>query len=93
MGRDADCYRRYLDGDDDGLREIIDIYYNGLILFINGIVKDQSAAEDILEDTFVKLAVKKYIFKDDGKAGFKTWLYTIARKNMYKIIKTNKRNC
>ena len=53
MGNDAERYRRYLDGDDDGLREIIDIYYNGLTLYINGIVKDLSATEDILEDTFV----------------------------------------
>ena len=87
MGNDAERYRRYLDGDDDGLREIIDIYYNGLTLYINGIVKDLSATEDILEDTFVKLAVKKYIFKDDGKAGFKTWLYTIARNLAYNYLK------
>ena len=88
MGRDADCYRRYLDGDDDGLREIIDIYYNGLILFINGIVKDQSAAEDILEDTFVKLAVRKYEY--NGKAIFKTWLYTIARNSAINYLKRNR---
>ena len=88
MGRDADCYRRYLDGDDDGLREIIDIYYNGLILFINGIVKDQSAAEDILEDTFVKLAVRKYEY--NGKASFKTWLYTIARNSAINYLKRNR---
>lgn len=87
MGNDAERYRRYLDGDDDGLREIIDIYYNGLTLYINGIVKNLSATEDILEDTFVKLAVKKYIFKDDGKAGFKTWLYTIARNLAYNYLK------
>ena len=87
MGNDADRYRRYLDGDDDGLREIIDIYYNGLTLYINGIVKDLTATEDILEDTFVKLAVKKYIYKGDSSASFKTWIYTIARNLAYNYLK------
>ena len=58
MGNDADRYRRFLDGDDNGLREIIDIYYNGLILYIYGIVSDQSETEDIVQETFVTLATK-----------------------------------
>ena len=32
MDNDADRYRRFLDGDDNGLREIIDIHYCGLML-------------------------------------------------------------
>ena len=58
MGNDADRYRRFLDGDDNGLREIIDIYYNRLTHYINGIVNDPSETVDIVQETFVKLAVK-----------------------------------
>ena len=85
MGNDADRYRRFLDGDDNGLREIIDIYYNGLTLYINGIVNDPSETEDIVQETFVKLAVKKPKF--NKKCEFKTWLFTIARNNAYNYIK------
>ena len=38
MGNDADRYRRYLDGDDNGIVEIIDIYHEGLTLYLNSIV-------------------------------------------------------
>lgn len=88
MGNDADRYRRFLDGDDNGLREIIDIYYNGLTLYINGIVNDPSETEDIVQETFVKLAVKKPKFNE--KYEFKTWLYTIARNFAYNYLKRHK---
>ena len=88
MGNDADHYRRFLDGDDNGLREIIDIYYNGLTLYINGIVNNPSDTEDIVQETFVTLAVKKPKFS--GKCEFKTWLYTIARNSAYNFLKRHK---
>ncbi len=77
MGNDADRYYRFLDGDDNSLREIIEIYYNGLTLYINSIVKNIFETEEIIQEIFVKLAVRKPKF--NGKCEFKTWLYTIAR--------------
>jgi RNA polymerase sigma-70 factor (ECF subfamily) len=88
MGNDADRYRRFLDGDDNGLREIIDIYYNGLTLYINGIVREPSETEDIVQDTFVKLAVKKPRFS--GRSSFKTWLYAIARNSACNYLKRHR---
>ncbi len=77
MGNDADRYRRFLDGDDDELVVIIDTYHQGLSLYLNSIVKNICEAEEIMQETFVKLAVKKPKF--NGKSTFKTWLYAIAR--------------
>ncbi len=77
MDKDADRYRRYLDGDDSGLAEIIDIYNLRLSLYINGIVRNICLAEEIMQETFVKLAVRKPRFS--GKSGFGTWLFAIAR--------------
>lgn len=77
MGNDEERYRRFLDGDDNGLIEIIDEYHEGMSLYLNSIVNNISLAEDIMQDTFVKLALKKPAFK--GKCSFKTWLFTIAR--------------
>lgn len=88
MDNAAASYRRFLDGDDDGLREIIDEFYNGLTIYINGIVRNVSETEDIIEETFIKLAVKKPAY--NGKAAFKTWLYTIARNCAINYIRKNK---
>ncbi len=89
MDNDADRYRRFLNGDDNGLREIIDKYYNGLMLYINGIVNNIAEAEDIVQDTFVKLAIKRPIF--NGKSEFKTWLYVIAKNCAYNYLKRYKK--
>ena len=70
-------YRRFLEGDDYGLVEIIRDYKDGLILYICGIVGNITAAEELMEDVFVKLAVRKPKFK--GKSSFKTWLYAVGR--------------
>lgn len=77
MGNDAERYRRFLDGDDNGLIEIIDEYHEGMSLYLNSIVNNMYLADDIVQETFVKLAIKKPPFR--GKCSFKTWLFTIAR--------------
>ena len=77
MGNDADRYRRYLDGDDNGLAEIIDIYHEGLTLYLRSIVGDICAAEELMQETFVRLAVKKPRLRH--RQYFKTFLYGIAK--------------
>ncbi len=77
MGNDAERYRRFLDGDDNGLIEIIDEYHEGMSLYLNSIVNNMCLADDIVQETFVKLAIKKPPFR--GTCSFKTWLFTIAR--------------
>ena len=77
MDRGAESYRRYLAGEDVGMRELIELYNDGLILYLNTYTRDLNAAEALAEDTFVRLAVKRPRYS--GKASFKTWLYTIAR--------------
>lgn len=77
MDNGASSYRRYLDGDDTGIVEIIKDYKDGITLYINSYVGNIFVAEDLMEDTFFKLAIKKPRFS--GKSSFKTWLYAIAR--------------
>ncbi|MBE6848382.1 MAG: RNA polymerase sigma factor [Ruminococcus sp.] len=89
MGNDADRYRRFLDGDDDELVVIIETYYQGLSLYLNSIVKNICEAEEIMQETFVKLAVKKPKF--NGKSSFKTWLYAIARNCAFNHMRTRSR--
>lgn len=59
MDYGASSYRRFLAGDDSGLAEVIRLYKDGLMFYINGYVHDISMAQDLTEDVFFKLAVKK----------------------------------
>lgn len=78
MDNGASSYRRFLAGDDNGMVEIIRDYKDGLILYLHGFTGNIHTAEELMEDTFVKLAIKKPSFS--GKCTFKTWLYTIGRR-------------
>ena len=81
-------YEAYCRGDDEGLARIIRDHSDGLILFLRTFCNDIHDAENLAEDVFVKIAVKKPHY--NGKASFKTWLYTIGR-NMA-IDKLRKKN-
>ena len=87
MDNGASSYRRFLDGDKECLAEIVRDYKDGLIFFLTGFVRDIHTAEDLTEDTFVKIITKKpkYVVK----SSFKTWLYTIARNVAIDYIKRN----
>ena len=77
MDNGASSYRRFLDGDENGLVEIIRDYKDGLIFYLNGFTQNIYVAEELAEETFVKLVVKKPRFSN--KSIFKTWLYAIGR--------------
>ena len=77
MDNASDNYRRFLAGEDEGLTLIIKEYKDGLIMYINSYVNNIYVAEDLMQDTFYKIAVKKPKFK--GESTFKTWLYAIGR--------------
>lgn len=87
MDNGASSYHRFLNGDDEGLTLIIKDYKDGLILFLNGYVHNIYVAEEIMEETFFKLAVKKPKFH--AKSSFKTWLYTIGRNVATDYIRHN----
>ena len=53
MDNGASSYRRFLDGDDEGIVEIIKEYKDGLMLFINRYVDNIHIAEELTEDVFV----------------------------------------
>lgn len=77
MDNGASNYRRFLDGDDDALVDLIEPYKDGLILYLTKFTNDVFLAEDLMEDTFVRLAIKKPHY--NGRSSFKTFLFAIAR--------------
>ena len=87
MDNGASSYRRFLDGDDKGLAEIVREYKDGLILYLNGFVNNIFTAEELMEETFFKLITKKPGFT--AKHSFKTWLYTVGRNVAIDYIRRN----
>lgn len=77
MDNGAENYRRFLSGENSGLVEIIREYKDGLIFYLRGFTDDILQAEELAEDTFVRLVTKRPRFNQ--KCKFKTWLYTIGR--------------
>ena len=89
MNSGASSYRRYLEGDDDGLVALIKEYGDGLTLYLCGFTGSSSDAEEILEEVFFRLAVRKPRFS--GKSTFKTWLYAIARNTAVDLMRRRSR--
>ena len=87
MDNGASSYRRFLDGDDNGITEIVENYKDGLILYLNGYVKNIFVAEELTEDTFFRLMIKKPKYL--GKSTFKSWLYAIGRNVAVDYIRHN----
>lgn len=81
-------YQDYLNGDDTALAQIIRLYKDGLILYLNGYVKNIVTAEDLTEETFVKLVIRRPRFL--GHGSFKTWLYTVGRNIALDYLRVRK---
>ena len=68
---------RVLRGEQEAFGELFDRYGQSIYTLAARLTNDRLEADDIVQDTFVKLDVKKPPFR--GKCSFKTWLFTIAR--------------
>ena len=77
MDNGASSYNRYLAGDDSALGDIVREYKDGLTIYLNSFTNNIHDAEELMEETFLKIAYKKPRFS--GKSSFKTWLFSIGR--------------
>ena len=87
----AESYRRYLDGDDSAVEDIIRLHRDGLIFYLYSFVSDFFAAEELAEDTFFKLVAKKPHYR--ARSSFKTWLYAIGRNVAIDYLRHEARRC
>ena len=89
MEHDAQCYRRFLDGDQSAFAEIIESLRDPVTFFIQRYVHDICAAEDIAADVFMQLVVnpQKYNFKTP----LKTYLFVMARSRALDHLRKIKR--
>ncbi len=73
------------------LENLLEKYSNKLVGFINSIICDISASEDIMMDIFVELIVRNPQFTNEQV--IKAYLYKCAKNKSLNYIKKNKRIC
>ena len=73
---DEQLIAKFQDGDLGAYTQLVERYKERLFNFIYRFLYDIDKAEDILQDTFLKLFTHKHSYKEIAK--FSTWLYTIA---------------
>lgn len=74
--------QRCQSGDQEAFEELIHAYYSYVLSFLIKASGQKELAEDLTQDTFLKMIQNIDKFEISGKARFGTWLITIA-KNTY----------
>ncbi|WP_179317536.1 sigma-70 family RNA polymerase sigma factor [Winogradskyella undariae] len=69
-------------------KSVWESYSGDIRRFILSKVKDVDVADDILQETFIKVHTKLHTLKDEAK--LKPWLFSIARYTILDYFKTNK---
>lgn len=90
MNTDEMDYNAFLAGDNTGFEHLVIRYKDGLICYLNRIVKNVVTAEDLAQDAFVEIYIHKARFVP-GKASFKTYLYTIGHHKAVDYVRKNRK--
>jgi len=69
----------------EAFRTIYDLYYSKILIYCTGYVTDKQTAQEMTQDTFVKLWEKSELLPDDTQ--FQPLLYRIARNNCLNFLK------
>lgn len=87
---DYDLIKRYVSGNSQCLEVLINRYKNRVFSYILMVVKDRELAEDIFQDTFIKVvrSLDSGSYKDDGK--FCPWVMRIAHNLIIDFYRRDK---
>jgi len=88
---DQDLIHLYIAGDENGLVELIKRYQGKIYTSIYLLVKDEALAEDIFQDTFIKVinTLKAGKYNEEGK--FLPWVTRIAHNLVIDHFRREKR--
>jgi RNA polymerase sigma-70 factor, ECF subfamily len=85
---DEKLVQEYLAGDDSAFEDLLVRYLKPIYNFVYRITNDRGSAEDISQDTFIK--VWKNLDSFDQAKKLKTWLFTIAKNTAFDYLKKKK---
>jgi RNA polymerase sigma-70 factor (ECF subfamily) len=87
---ERDLIRRCARGDEAAFRELVERLEKPLINFVTRYLGDRSAAEDVFQETFVR--VLRNIADFEPQASLSTWVFTIARNLCLDRLKARRRH-
>ena len=86
---DEKLISRFQAGDERAYVELVNRYKDKLLNFVFQFLGDIDQAEDVVQDTMLRLYEKKHYYKEIAK--FSTWIYTIARNLANTELRKRKR--
>ena len=87
---DAALVAEYLGGRRRAFHELADRYHLRLLNFIYRTIGDRDRAEDLVQETFVR--VYRHLHRFDPTKKFSTWIYTIASNLAKNELRNRSRN-
>lgn len=85
MDNGEGSYRRFLEGDESAFDDLLDLYQENLIFFLNRYVQNITVAEDLAADVFLELIVHKRRY--NFRTSLKTYLFMIGRSRALNYLK------
>jgi RNA polymerase sigma-70 factor (ECF subfamily) len=90
MPEDKELIEKYLKGDEKALESLISKYLKPVYSFIFGYVQNQQDAEDLTQETFLKMWRNLKKFKKEKN--FENWLFTIAKNTCFDFLRKKRKN-
>ena len=87
---DAALVAEYLDGRRHAFHELVERYHVRLLNFIYRTIGDRDRAEDLVQETFIR--VYRHLHRFDQSKKFSTWVYTIAGNLAKNELRNRSRN-
>ena len=87
---DSDVVRAFLGGDERAFGELVKRYDGRLLNFVYRTVGDRERAQDLVQETFVR--VYRHMHRFDQTKKFSTWIYTIAGNLAKNELRNRSRN-
>src|SRR5258705_13486119 len=87
---ESDLVRRCARGEEAAYRELVERVEKPLVNFVRRYLDDPSTAEDVFQETFVRVVRTLGDFKP--QASLTTWIFTIARNLCLDRLKSRRRH-
>ncbi|HYW11694.1 MAG TPA: sigma-70 family RNA polymerase sigma factor [Longimicrobium sp.] len=87
---DSGVVAAFLDGNKRAFGELVERYQNRLLNFIYRTTGDRERAEDLVQETFIR--VYRHLHRFDQSKKFSTWIYTISSNLAKNELRNRSRN-
>ena len=85
---DRDILDRFTKNRKDGIRVLFDRYYRPLVLYAGTLISDDTMAEDLVQEFFVRLWEDDYLERIESKA-LSSYLFSSVRNSCYTYLHKN----